>query len=598
VAVEVPGALADSHPQSPGCGRKSPWLPVSAAARMAPSMPRPVLTACLGLLACAACEVAQAPATGPPDPSPPPPFEVGIESLYLTQAVQDRDGTVPLLRGRPGLVRIFLRASRPDLPAPAVRVHLVDSLTAEVIRSYPATSPLAVVPTTILEGARGGAWEVPLNSFDVQPGRHLVAEIDPVAGVPAERFRGTLRLPASGSLDVREPLYVSVTIVPIVQSGLVPDVTGSRTADSWLDRARALHPLTDADVQVASAYTTAVRLGADGSGWPELMAELDRKRTAEGGTGHYLGAVRVGYRSGTAGRGDLPGWTAIAADGAGVYQRVVAHELGHNFGLRHAPCGADPDSVDPAWPSGPAYAGAHIGVFGWDPLSGAIRDPATTWDHMSYCGDTSTTWTSDYGYRLALRYLEAAQAAAPLAVAAARAPSLLVSGRVRAGRVELDPAHRLETPTALPPAGPYRADLLDGQGNRLASVSFAPTDLAAEEGGAADEGHFALAVPLAPAWQDQVSGIAIHRQGRELARRTSAGALDPEIGTEPGAPGETWVRWDHGRSPELLVRDRRTGEVVAFARGGTLLLRGPARELELLPSDGVRSGGAVHARVP
>ncbi len=560
-------------------------------------MPRRAVTACLSLLVCAACEVAQAPATGPPHPTPPPPVEVRLERQHHTQAVQDPHATVPLLRGRPGLVRIFLRASRPDIPAPAVRVHLVDSVTAEVIRSFPATSPLAVVPTTIVEGARGGCWEVRLQSFDVQPGRHLVAELDPVAGVPAERFRGTLRLPAAGSLDVRGPLYASVTIVPIVQSGLVPDVTGSRTADSWLDRARALHPLTDADVVVASTYTTATRLGADGSGWPELMAELDRKRTAEGGTGHYLGAVRVAYRSGVAGRGDLSGWTAIAADGAGVYQRVVAHELGHNFGLRHAPCGADPSSVDPAWPTGPAYAGAHTGVFGWDPLGDAIRDPASTWDHMSYCGDTSTTWTSDYGYRLALGYLEAAQAALPLGAAAAHVPSLLVSGRVSDGTFELDPAHVVETAPRSPPAGPYALDLLDDRGERLASVPFAPTALAAEEDGAADEGHFAMAIPLAPAWRGRVHALAVRRQGRELARRSSLGAPDPEIAIEPGAAAdETWIRWDHRRSPELLVRDRRTGQIAAFARGGALRLQGTARDLELVPSDGVRSGGAVHAR--
>jgi hypothetical protein len=37
-----------------------------------------------------------------------------------------------------------------------------------------------------------------------------------------------------------------------------------------------------------------------------------------------------------------------------------------------------------------------------DPASGALKDPAATWDYMSYCGDADSTWTSDYNYRASL----------------------------------------------------------------------------------------------------------------------------------------------------------------------------------------------------
>jgi hypothetical protein len=38
-----------------------------------------------------------------------------------------------------------------------------------------------------------------------------------------------------------------------------------------------------------------------------------------------------------------------------------------------------------------------------------------------------------------------------------------------------------------------------------------------------------------------------------------------------------------------MVRDAATGEVLSFARGGSVVLHTPAAELELVLSDGVRS---------
>jgi hypothetical protein len=65
-------------------------------------------------LALAARQAASAPTVGPPgSDSSPPPFEVGIDGVYLTQSVQDYAGTVPLVQGRAGLLRVFLRHLTP-----------------------------------------------------------------------------------------------------------------------------------------------------------------------------------------------------------------------------------------------------------------------------------------------------------------------------------------------------------------------------------------------------------------------------------------------------------------------------------------------------
>jgi hypothetical protein len=77
---------------------------------------------------------------------------------------------------------------------------------------------------------------------------------------------------------------------------------------------------------------------------------------------------------------------------------VVIHELGHNHGREHAPCG-DPGGPDPAFP----HPNASLGTRGWDSgrdeLIIPALDPLTgePWaDFMSYCWPN---WWSDYSWR-------------------------------------------------------------------------------------------------------------------------------------------------------------------------------------------------------
>src|SRR5690606_11214481 len=51
-------------------------------------------------------------------------FNVWIDGLYLTQVVQNYAGTVPLVAGKPALLRVFVRTNRPNALQPPVRVRL------------------------------------------------------------------------------------------------------------------------------------------------------------------------------------------------------------------------------------------------------------------------------------------------------------------------------------------------------------------------------------------------------------------------------------------------------------------------------------------
>jgi hypothetical protein len=72
---------------------------------------------------------------------------------------------------------------------------------------------------------------------------------------------------------------------------------------------------------------------------------------------------------------------------------TMAHEVGHNHGRNHAPCAPGGISgVDQGYP----YAGALLGVWGYDQRTRVLYDPSRATDIMGYC---SNKWVSDYTYR-------------------------------------------------------------------------------------------------------------------------------------------------------------------------------------------------------
>lgn len=86
----------------------------------------------------------------------------------------------------------------------------------------------------------------------------------------------------------------------------------------------------------------------------DLLHQTDAICVLEGGVSHYMGMMS-GPASVTDADGVayLPGRSSFARPRA----RTAAHELGHNMGLWHAPCGLAQGS-DPSFP----YPGGFIGA--------------------------------------------------------------------------------------------------------------------------------------------------------------------------------------------------------------------------------------------
>ncbi len=546
-----------------------------------------------------------------------PTLDLSIDGLYLTQSVQSYEGTVPLVANRKALLRVFAKANQANAVPAMVRVKLLKASTGAVVDAWDLVAGSSV-PTTVSEGTLGASWNVLVPGAEIQAGTYLAAEVDPLNAVlETDKSNNTFRFPSSGALDTRTVKAWKVTLVPVTQQGLTGNVTDStRTAASWVDRLQRMYPMDSLDVQVrGSALVTTGNLNtgltgtADDTGWKQALQDLAKARAVEAPDRYYFGAINVNYTGGIAGLGYIGSPSAIgwdkrvssAKDGYN-YPEVLAHEVGHNFGRYHAPCGVT--DADTNWPTAAAYATALTGAWGWDPALGlaqaALKDPALCKDIMSYCdGDL---WVSNYTYGdvttdpvspassggSALGGILAFRAASSLGDVQEAEDCLMVSGRVRDGRVEIESSyqvHALPTPVR---EGSYALLLQDGAGKALGGASFEPVALADTRG--SEESHFLVVVPLGAVGQASLAGFQIRRGGALLASLRSS---QPTAVREPVAmflkAGQAHLSWDCEAHRQVMVRDSRTGQVLGFLEGGSALIDTDARELECTFSDGVRS---------
>jgi hypothetical protein len=283
--------------------------------------------------------------------------------------------------------------------------------------------------------------------------------------------------------------------------------------------------------------------------------------------------------------------------GANGYAATFAHEMGHLLDRSHAPCGGagGPDLKYP-------YPGGVIGAPGVDLQAGQTFDPKHSTDVMGYCSDV---WISDYTYKGALELLTRERTAAAGSAQALQAPedNLLVWGTLNHGVVHLEPVFSTTSAVALPEPGEWVLVCRDGAGHPLFEVSFK-----AEGGPDIPEGlglgSFAFIIPNTPAMRAALASIEVRRAGAVAAIRTASAPRAVGGGAalllrEPVArvwgEGRVHLSWDPDRHPRVNVCDAITGESLALAEGGSVVLATEARELRVTFSDGLRS---ITRRVP
>jgi hypothetical protein len=137
-----------------------------------------------------------------------------------------------------------------------------------------------------------------------------------------------------------------------------------------------------------------------GAGWHTL---LDQLRDLRGGSGDiYFGGLPAGI-SAAGVIGCSPVGQRVAASFIDLIG-TVPHEIGHSLGREHAPCrGCSPAAQDPDnnFPQYNTFNSDSIGVFGFDPTTNTVLDPASSLDFMTAFLPASP-WISPYTHQALL----------------------------------------------------------------------------------------------------------------------------------------------------------------------------------------------------
>jgi hypothetical protein len=507
-----------------------------------------------------------------------------IDGVYLTQSVQTYTGSVPLIANRDGYLRVFVTASEANLLSPDVRVRFYSAGVLVSDQTITRTGPTPLAPQ---EGTLSSSWNLPVPKALIQANLSLRLTVDPGNQV-AETNETDNDFPSGGlplTPEVRTASSFQVTLIPIITAvdGRVGNLNAANR-DQYLAGAMRMHPLSSFNATIGGSLTVPNTVPAlqhdNGNGaWNKVLNEVQARRAADGSSRYYVGVVNVGYSSGVAGIGYVGFPASLVWDKLPSAASVAAHEWGHNWGRQHAPCG-DPGNPDAAYP----YAGGVIGVYGLDVAAAELK-PTTYHDLMGYCGNE---WISDYTYRGVMQF-RGAETGIASAVGQAVQPTLVVWGRIEDGRVVLEPAFQATTRPSLPARdGPYRVEARAADGSRIFGLGFAPVEVADDRQGGR---HFAFTVPLSPERIARVASLRLEGEGRMVELRRSAGGMATVDATRLGA-GRVVLRWDASRTPMVVVRHPRTGEILSFARGGRAEVATDEPELALSLSDRLGSRDA------
>ena len=453
--------------------------------------------------------------------------ETATATAYIVQAVQSADVPVPLVAGRPGLLRVLVTA--PDaggapIPSGWATFYQRDG-SKHSVRVSPGDGAIPA-ETETAEGSLSLSANAEVPGDVLRPGAEMVVvldpegALDPALGVPR-------RIPATGrtALDVYEMPAFDVTVVPFLLASepdsSILDVTNGLTAEgSLFEETRRLLPVGPMSVAVREPVWTSTRNAH------ALLSQTRAIRVMEGGAGYYMGTLP--NPTGAAGVAGVPGKAMFSWPNGGT----IAHEFGHNMHLWHAPCGG-PRNVDSGYPHAEGVAGA----WGWNHRYGRLVSPAIP-DIMSYCRPRNMI--SDYHLANALRWRLRDEAGIGAYYAGPPTQALLLWGGVGADEAPfLNPAFVVDSrPSLLDGAGAWRIVGEAGDGRVLFSQRFEMAETADGDG----RSSFALALAADSEWADALSRIVLTGPDGTVAMSAGDGPTvallrDPATGRVRGILG-------------------------------------------------------------
>ncbi|MFP6685489.1 MAG: M66 family metalloprotease [Polyangiaceae bacterium] len=303
--------------------------------------------------------------------------------------------SIPVVAGKDGMLRIFYTTST-SYNGQSVTAHVVigQGTPIEASQTLSGSSSQSSLSSTLNVDIPGSA---------ITAGSDILVELRQ----PESMSTGSnAQASYQGSLGAEQGgKTLKIKLVPVKYGSKLPD-TSQAQLDRYQKWFEGTYPIPKIEITVRSQpYTFYGNLNGY-SGWSSLLNDVSDLRSSDGApSDQYYYGVHDASGSGLLGLGWLgydstDNWarTAIGVGWTGdTAPETMIHELGHNHGRDHAPCGTSGDSSYP-------HSGASIGVWGYKPWSQKLLDPYDYVDFMSYC---DPIWISDYTYKALFKRLSA-----------------------------------------------------------------------------------------------------------------------------------------------------------------------------------------------
>lgn len=504
-----------------------------------------------------------------------PTLDLSVRWIEITQATQTADLSVPLVEGRASVARLYLQTNE-AAPSANLQVSLSAYKDGALLPGSPLVLPAgtAYPSSTDLSQMRADL----LKSINVSlPAAWLSGQVTLQASLdPANTFAEFDEANNLTSLPLTfHPVpALNVKAVPVQYThwtGVVyPPASTAYIQAALLD----VYPVSTVNLSVRSTINFSGDLGAP-SEWDRLLTKVASIKKSDNAPASqvYFGVVPLLDASGTgtwfsggvAGLGIFEERASIGladADSLGINGKfIVQHEIGHNLGQEHAPCGVSPS--DPNFPNQDGL----IGEVGFKVAKFKLVLPSV-FDVMGYC---QPTWVSPYTYEA---WFDDQVAAGDVVSLPVQDSLLLRASFDEAGMPVLHPLYSLPaSPDAPPLSSDYAVEFVDAGGKMVASQKLAVLQ-AESQAHSLRLINTLLARPAQP-----FSSLRLLYRGQALLEKKFESSLAPDgaprIATDPA--GQISLNWTMALQPALVRVSSdggRSWETLAIdQRGGELLLR-------------------------